>query len=233
MHESEAKAFLLRDLRLARQQIEDFYKEDHQFDSKKHAIAFLQRFREVHELVTLFEYKKPTRHPWHFKHTFFYLEPTAFDEEGIGKLMVAQKTTIDSKKLVKNDLTELLAVDVAKDVVFHSHFFIRLIQRAELTGLKAALKLVAHSLATVLLHLKYENIPAEQGDKIHAVFEDKVFVLNCETQQQVLIFKTVLLVEYMTPHQQTVFSEAIQAAKHSKTGFVCGVEKEDGAFSLF
>lgn len=233
MNESQAKAYLLRDLRVARQEIESFYKEQHLFDSKKHVQQFLARFREAHDLVTLFEYKKPTRHPWHFKNTFFYLEPTAFDEEGIGKLMVAQKTTIDSKKLIKNDLDELLKVDVAKDVVFHSHFFIRLIQRAKLPGLAPALKLVAHSLANVLLHLKYDNLPAEKGEKIHTVFEDKVFVLNCETEQQVLIFKTVLLVDFMTPHQKKTFAEAISRAKKSKTGFVCGVEHEDGEFSLF
>ncbi|XOV78812.1 MAG: hypothetical protein ACFHVJ_18070 [Aestuariibacter sp.] len=233
MHESQAKAYLLRDLRTARQQVEEFYQEQHLFDSKKHVQQFLKRFREAHQLVTIFEYKKPTRHPWHFKHTFFYLEPTPFDEEGIGKLMVSQKTTIDSKKLIKNDLEELLKVDVAKEAVFHSHFFIRLIQRAELEGLQQALQLVAHSLATVLLQLKYDNIPAEQGEKIHTVFEDKVFVLNCETKQQVLIFKTVLLVDFMTPHQKKLFAAAITAAKKSKAGFVCGVEHEDGSFQVF
>lgn len=220
MHESQAKAYLLRDLRIAKQKLAEFYKVDHQFDSKKHVQTFLNAYREAHELVTLFEYKKPTRHAWHYKHTFFYLEPTAFDEEGMGKLIVAQKSTLDSKKLIKNDLDELLHVHVAKDTVFHSHFFIRLIQRAGLKGLKPALDLVAHSLAVLLLHNKYESRHFSEGQKVYMVFKDKVFVLNSETEQGVLIYKTILLVEFMTDKQKRFFKPAIETAMRSKHGFL-------------
>ncbi len=227
MQESEAKAYFLRDLRQASQAVDTFYRQDHRFDSKKHALQFLQDFRQAHQQITLFEYKKPSRHPWHYNHTFFYLEPKAFDEAGIGKLIVAQRTTLDSKKLVKNDLSEFMQVDVAKNALFHSHFFIRLIQRGNLSGLKAAIDIVAHSLAIILVHYKYETAHFEPGQKLHIVFEDKVFVLNCETDQGVMIFKTVLLCEFMTSKQQLFYQDAIVEASRSQNGFVPFVEQDE------
>lgn len=227
MHESQAKAFFLRDLRSASASVADFYKHEHVFDSKKSVQSFLSAFRKAHQMVTLFEYKKPTRHPWHFHSTFFYLEPKAFDEDGIGKLMVAQRTTLDSKKLIKNDLAELMQVDVAQDALFHSHFFIRLIQRAQLDGLHTALQLVAHSLAVVLVHSKYTQQHFEQGQKVHIVFEDKVFIVNCETEQGIMIFKTVLLCKFMTPKQLKFYQDAITQAKASNNGFETFLELDD------
>ncbi|UAA37966.1 hypothetical protein KIH87_14890 [Paraneptunicella aestuarii] len=227
MQESEAKAYFLRDLRKARAEVNAFYKLPHQFDSKKQVLTFLEQFRAAHEDVTLFEYKKPSRHPWHYCHTFFYLEPSAFEEEGVGKLMMVQKSTIDSKKLLKHDLEELLKIDLATDIMFHSHFFIRLIQRANLPGLKQALALVAHSVGVVLLYSKYEQAKLQTGQTVYVVFPDKVFVITPETEQKVMVFKTVLLAEFMTDKQKSLYAPAIQEAMKNKYGFATYVEDGD------
>ncbi|MCY7296008.1 hypothetical protein [Alteromonas sp. a30] len=219
MQESEAKAYFLRDLRKSREAISAFYKLPHEFSSKKHVLQFLKAFRDVHQNVTLFEYKKPSRHPWHYQHTFFYLEPTAFDEEGIGKLIMVQKSTLDSKKLIKGDLEELLKVDLATDAMFHAHFFIRLIQRSNLHGLKPALEIVAHSLAMLLIYNQEQRDKLEMGQTLYVVFPDKVFVVTIETEQKVMVFKTVLLTDFMTDKQQHFYADAIALAKKSQIGF--------------
>lgn len=227
MHESEAKAYFLRDMRKAKKKVADFYQYPHEFQSKKQIQTFLQAFRKAHDDILLFEYQKPTRHSWHYCNTFFYIEPTAFEEEGIGKLLMAQRSTLDSKKLIRQDLEELLKVDLAMGVTFHSHFFIRLIQRGNLSGLKPALELVAHSMALLLVADKFFAAQYHQGQDIHIVFPDKVFVVNNETDKKVMIFKTVLLVQYMTSHQQSYYREAIQQATRSNIGFVAGVLQDD------
>ncbi len=224
MQESEAKAYFLRDLRQSRNAVSAFYKYPHEFDSKKHVVNFLARFRQAHQDVTLFEYKKPSRHPWHYCHTFFYLEPTAFEEEGIGKLIMVQKSILDSKKLIKNDLNEFLKVDLATDAMFHSHFFIRLIQRGNLTGLKPALDIVAHSLALVLLYNKQERDKLQVGQTLYVVFSDKVFVITIETEQKVMVFKTILLAEFMTDKQKRFYADAIKAAGKTDMGFATYLE---------
>lgn len=227
MQESEAKAIFLRDLRQAKTQVTAFYKHPHQFDSKKQLLTFLEAFRNAHDSVTLFEYKKPVRHSWHYCNTFFYLEPTAFEEEGIGKLIMAQKSTLDSKKLLKHNLDELLKVDLATDTMFHSHFFIRLIQRANLKGLKEALEIVAHSLAILLLYSKYEHDKLAVGETIYVVFPDKVFVVTPESEQCILVFKTVLLAEFMTAKQERFYAEAIASAQSNPMGFSTFVEHNE------
>lgn len=225
MQESEAKAYFLRDLRKSREAVSAFYKLPHEFDSKKHVLQFLDAFRETHKDITLFEYKKPTRHAWHYCSTFFYMEPTAFEEDGIGKLIMVQKSTLDSKKLIKNDLNELLKVDIASDAMFHAHFFIRLIQRGNLKGLKPALDIVAHSVALLLLYNKDEREKLQQGQTMYVVFSDKVFVITIETEQKVMVFKTVLLADYMTDKQQRFYADAIQIAQKSDIGFATFLEE--------
>lgn len=227
MQESEAKAYFLRDMRKANGLVQEFYKKNHEFGSKKYVQQFLVEFRQAHEDVTIFEYKKPTRHPWHFHHTFFYIEPKALQEDGIGKLLLVQQTTLDSKKLVKNNLEELLAVNVTKDLVIHEHFFTRLVQRASLSGLKAALKLTAHSLAVVLNQIKFEWTKFEPGQTVHLVFPDKVFIVTCQTDSAVLIFKTVILAEFMTVKQQNTYRQAILEAGKSKIGFASLLEENE------
>lgn len=227
MQESEAKAYFLRDLRKSREAIAAFYKLPHEFSSKKHVQHFLKSFREIHQDVTIFEYKKPNRHPWHYHHTFFYLEPTAFDEEGIGKLIMVQRSTLDSKKLVKEDLEELLKVDLATDVMFHAHFFIRLIQRGNLNGMKQALDIVAHSLALLIIYNQENKQNLDVGQTLYVIFPDKVFVVTIETEQKVMVFKTVLLTDFMTDKQQAFYAEAIQKAKASKIGFETFCEVEE------
>jgi len=227
VQESEAKAYFLRDMRQAREQVDKFYQFPHEFHSKKHVQTFLQAFRDTHEAITLFEYRKPSRHPWHYHHTFFYLEPTAFEEEGIGQLLMVQKSTLDSKKLIKNDLNELLKVDIATHTMFHRHFFVRLIQRAGLPGLKAALDIVAHSVGVLLLFNKHEHQKLDLGQTLYVVFPDKVFVVTIETEQKVMVFKTVLLAEFMTDKQQLFYADAIQQAKLSKNGFLNFLERDE------
>lgn len=227
MQESEAKAYFLRDLRKSKEAVSAFYKLPHEFDSKKHVQHFLTLFREAHAGITLFEYKKPTRHAWHYCNTFFYLEPTAFEEEGIGKLIMVQKSTLDSKKLIKNDLSELLQVDIATDAMFHAHFFIRLIQRGNLKGLKPALDIVAHSVALLLLYNKHERETLQTGQTLYVVFPDKVFVITIETEQKVMVFKTVLLAEFMTDKQRRFYAKAINVAKKSDIGFANFLEEEE------
>lgn len=226
MQESEAKAYFLRDMRQARQQVDKFYKLPHEFNSKKHVRLFLQAFRDTHQTITLFEYRKPSRHAWHYNHTFFYLEPTAFEEEGIGQLVMVQKSTLDSKKLIKNDLNELLKVDIANHTMFHRHFFVRLIQRSGLSGLKAALDIVAHSVGVLLLFNQDRHNELDLGQTLYVVFADKVFVVAIETEQRVMVFKTVLLAKFMTDKQWRFYTDAIQQAKLSKNGFLNFVEKD-------
>lgn len=227
MQESEAKAYFLRDMRKANSLVQAFYKKNHEFGSKKYVQQFLVDFRNAHSGVTIFDYKKPTRHAWHFHHTFFYIEPKALQEDGIGKLLLVQQTTLDSKKLVKNDLEEFLAVNVTRDLVIHEHFFSRLIQRASLSGLKAALQLTAHSLAVVLNQIKFELIKFEPGQTVHLVFLDKVFIVTCQTDDALLIFKTVILSEFMTVKQQCTYKKAIEEAAKSKIGFVSLLEENE------
>lgn len=231
MQESEARAYFLRDMRKANALVQDFYRVPHEFGSKKHALQFLHNFRNAHSGVTIFEYKKPTRHAWHYHHTFFYIEPKAMQQDGIGKLLLVQQTTLDSKRLVKNDLSELLEVNVTKDLVLHEHFFTRLIQRASLTGLKAALQITAHSLAEVLNQIKFELTKFEPGQTVHLVFPDKVFIVTCETDSAVLIFKTVILRDFMTDKQVNNYGSAISKATNSKNGFVSLLE-ENQSFEL-
>lgn len=231
MQESEARAYLLRDMRKANGLVEEFYKYPHEFGSKKHVQQFLHDFRTAHAGVTIFEYKKPTRHAWHFHHTFFYIEPKAMQEDGIGKLLLVQQTTLDSKKLVKNNLDEFLAVNVTKDLVLHEHFFTRLIQRADLSSLKDALQLIAQSLAVVLNQIKFELTKFEPGQTIHLVFPDKVFIVTCQTDGAVLIFKTVILADFMTSKQQKTYEQAIAEACKSKLGFV-SLREENESFEL-
>ncbi|BDX06953.1 hypothetical protein [Planctobacterium marinum] len=220
MQESEARAYFLRDMRKANKSVEQFYQAAHEFGSKKHVQQFLEAFRSAHAGVTIFEYRKPTRHPWHFNHTFFYIEPKAIEEDGIGKLLLVQQTTLDSKKLVKGDLSDILEVQVTRDLVIHEHFFTRLIQRADLSGLKAALEITAHSLADILVHIKYALTQFEEGQTLHMVFHDKVFIVTCEQGGKLLIFKTVILAEFMTDRQKGIYSSAIAQAKTSKKGFI-------------
>lgn len=233
MQESEARAYFLRDMRKANKLVQDFYQVPHEFGSKKHALQFLSDFRTAHAGVTIFEYKKPTRHAWHYHHTFFYIEPKAMQEEGIGKLLLLQQTTLDSKKLVKNDLSELLQVNVTKDLVLHEHFFTRLIQRASLSGLKAALQITAHSLAEVLNQIKFELTKFEPGQTVHLVFPDKVFIVTCETDSAVLIFKTVILKDFMTTKQLSTYDSAIAEAKKSRIGFVSLLEENHNFELIF
>ena len=232
MQESEAKAYFLRDMRQAREQVDKFYKLPHEFHSKKYVQTFLQAFRDTHQTITLFEYRKPSRHAWHYHHTFFYLEPTAFEEEGIGQLVMVQKSTLDSKKLIKNDLNELLKVDIATHTMFHRHFFVRLIQRAGLLGLKAALDIVAHSVGVLLLFNQHQHTELDLGQTLYVVFADKVFVVAIETEQRVMVFKTVLLAEFMTEKQQQFYANAVQQAKLSKNGFLNFVEKDQTLIRL-
>lgn len=220
MHESQAKAYFLRDIRQARKSIDAFYKLPHEFASKKHVLTFARAFREAHQGVVLFEYKKPSRHQWHYHSTYFYVEPTAFDEDGIGKLIMVQQTTLDSKKLIKNDLEELLKIELSTDIMFHSHFFIRLIQRANLTGLQPALALIADAVGEIMLYIKYAKQEVQTGKTIYIVFPDKVFVVTPETEQNVLVFKTVLLAEFMTDKQQQLYRMALAEARLSSQGYV-------------
>lgn len=220
MQESEARAYFLRDMRKAKNRVEKFYRDEHEFGSKKHVLQFLDDFRLAHDGITIFEYRKPTRHPWHFNHTFFYIEPKAIEEDGIGKLLLVQQTTLDSKKLVKGDLSDILEVQVTRDLVLHEHFFTRLIQRGELSGLKAALKLTAHSLAEVLVQIKFAQTQFDEGQTLHLVFPDKVFIVTCERGGKLLIFKTVILAEFMTERQTGIYGNAIARAMKAKNGFV-------------
>ena len=233
MQESEARAYFLRDMRKAKNNVERFYKAQHEFGSKKHVQQFLTDFRQAHAGITIFEYRKPTRHPWHFHHTFFYIEPKAIEEDGIGKLLLVQQTTLDSKKLVKGDLSDILEVQVTRDLMLHEHFFTRLIQRAELSGLKAALNLTAHSLAEVLVQIKFALTQFEEGQTLHLVCPDKVFIVTCEKAQALLIFKTVILAEFMTERQLRIYSGAIAQAKVSENGFVSLREDEEAYELLF
>ena len=227
MQESEAKAYFLRDLRKARADVNAFYKLPHQFDSKKQVLGFLDSFRKTHEHVTLFEYKKPIRHSWHYCHTFFYLEPSTFEEEGVGKLIMVQRSTIDSKKLLKHDLDELLKIDLATDIMFHSHFFVRLIQRANLSGLKEALQLIAHSVGIILGFSKFDREKLLTEQTLYVVFADKVFVITPETDQKIMVFKTVLLAEFMTDKQKAFYAKAIAEAKKSESGFTTYLEEKE------
>lgn len=233
MQESEARAYFLRDMRKSNGLVQEFYKSSHEFGSKKHVQQFLSEFRQAHSGITIFEYKKPTRHAWHFQHTFFYIEPKTLQEDGIGKLLMVQQTTLDSKKLIKNDLNELLAVNVTKDLLIHEHFFTRLIQRASLSGLKEALHITARSLAEILNHIKFEVIKFEPGQTVHLVFPDKVFIATCQTESAVLIFKTVILPHFMTSKQTRTYQQAIADAAKQTKGFVSLLEDNQKFEQIF
>lgn len=220
MHESQAKAYFLRDIRRARRAIDEFYRLPHEFSSKKHVQTFIRRFRESHQEVVLFEYKKPIRHPWHYYSTFFYIEPTAFDEAGIGKLILVQQTTLDSKKLIKNDLQDLLKIEIYTDIMFHRHFFVRLIQRANLTSLAAALAIITEAVVEIMFYLKFAKLEVQTDQTLFIVFPDKVFVVTPETQQNVLVFKTVLLAEFMTKKQHQQYRTALAEARLAQDGYV-------------
>lgn len=228
MQESEARAYYLRDLRASRTAIDAFYLANHEFSSKKQVLKFLQDFRQAHENVTLYEYKKPIRHPWHFANTFFYIEPQKLQSEDIGTLLLIQKTSIDSKKILKNDLTDVRRADFIRNVFIHEHFFTRLIQRADLSGLRQALQLTAHSLAEVLIKINFDEQSFVDGQTLHLVFLDKVFIVSCETEKSLLIFKTVLLQRFMTTRQQQKYSEALKALHNSEKGFVMLLEDHQG-----
>lgn len=214
-------------MRQSKKTVDAFYRQDHEFGSKKHVQQFLTQFRQAHAGITLFEYQKPLRHPWHFHHTFFYLEPKVIEEDGFGRLLMLHQTTLDSKKLVKNDLSDILNVNVTRDLLIHQHFFTRLIQRASLDGLREALLVVAHSLAEILNHIKFQTVQFEPGQSIHIVFDNKVFIATCETDKAVLIFKTVILEAFMTDRQQQFYQAAIAAARQRKNGFVMAIEMDE------
>ncbi len=226
--ESEAKAILKGAIRRAHIYGDQLLQKKHQrmHVKKTRSMKVLNEFLEEEIswygdfLVTCNKFKKyGIGTSKHFRAEFSAIEPELKYADEIGDLCRYMICYFDSRKLAQCKVNAIRRF--SSQFYFHEHFLIRCIHRLN----KRTIGEIASEIYPVIEWLVTQNVPLSKFDETnYFVFKEFVAITQKLPHGKGLVFKTILLIDRLTPEDQKKFTSAIEIHTNVKNKSVAAIQ---------